>query len=183
MVEEYRDRVRINRYYVFFLFFFFHLFYRLRLDNIPTLRPAPFPLHFSSFFFNVHSREFYFLRVTFKRTSPFERKTHSPREGKTLGCAHAEASNSRSEKHTRSGIVFKKCADSHHFLSSSLSFSFTRNIPHASTRLVRIIVMKHNFLSSPPIFLSFFFLRNENRVRLSRLFQKTRDYIWRIVQS
>lgn len=164
----------------FFFFFFFHLFYRLRLDNIPTLRPAPFPLHFSFFFFffNVHSREFYFLRVTFKRTSLREKNSFSSRRQNSRLRARRSVSNSRSEKHTQSGIVFKKCTDSHHFLSSSLSFSFTRNIPHASTRLVRIIVMKHNFLSSLPIFLSlFFFLRNENRVRLSRLFQKSRDYI------
>jgi len=52
-----------------------------------------------------------------------------------------------------SGIIFKNVQSLIVFCSSSnLSFSFARNIPHASTRLVRSIVMKHNFLSSLPCF-------------------------------
>lgn len=133
MVEEYRDRVRINRYYVFFLFFS-SFFYRLCLDNIPILRPAPFPVHFS---YNAHFREFYFLRVNFRTYVPFEKRKLILLAKAKLSAAHTRPS-SRSVKLTRrkthsSSIVVKKCTDSVRFLASN-SHSHVAFLTHRPPR-------------------------------------------------
>jgi len=103
LVEEYRDRVRINRYYVFFSFFFFTFFYRYA--SIISLLSVPFAAPFL-----IHSREFYFLRVTFERTSLREKNSFSSRRQNsrlhTPG-SYPKASNSRDEKHTQVALYLK----------------------------------------------------------------------------
>lgn len=179
MVEEYRDRVRINCYYVFFFYsflsFFFLSFFSLFIDYVsiitfalclfrfrsPKSLRSSFPASLSLSVRRargVHSGEFYSLGARIVHLlhglSHFLRSARL----KSSGCA-APGSNTSETRIKLSRRIITRPPGSSQFLPSFLSFP-----PHL-------------------LFCVFFFLRNENYTLAASSPEVTRGYLRRIVQS